>query len=257
LLAGCTPKEVFITDPVDLNFALQEVKGSRIIFGMDPDNPDAFYAYGLCHSSMQEFNLPDKELAQYILDVKKESYETIKKSKDLIGSFLDMNCYRGARTLRITGISPDQDYKLVVFQVNPKTYGIVGNVLCTTVHTHPIEKNDLSFTFQTEGDVMTIIPSDPNLIYYWDYDPSTRIYDDYNGPRGFFYHLLDMFDEYGFAEEAYSKGSEKYDFGEDNLLVGKEYLIVAGACKDGEMTSDLQVASFVYVRGEIEIKPYD
>ena len=157
----------------------------------------------------------------------------------------------------ITGITPDQDYKLVVFQVNPKDLEIVGDVICTPVHTLPIEMTDLSFTFQTQGDVMTITPSDPDCLYYWDYDSSERIYDDYNGPGGFFYHLLDMFDEYGFMDEVYSKGPEQYDFGKDNLRVGKEYIIVAAACDDGEKTSKLQVLSFIYVRGKIEIKAND
>ena len=257
LLAGCTAREILITEPVDLHFELQKVKGSKVIFKMDPVSPDACYTYGLCHSSMEEYDLPDKQLARHILDIKKESYENISKNKGSSASFLDVSCFRGTRTLRVTDISPDEDYKLVVFQVNPKTLEVLGNVLCTPIHTLPIEMTDLSFTFETEGDVMTINPSDPDCLYYWDYDPSARIFDDYNSPRGFFYHLLDMFDEYGFMDEVYSKGAEQYDFSKDNLRVGKEYIIVAGACKDGEMTSPLQTMSFIYVRGRIEIKPYD
>ena len=257
LLAGCTAREVLVTEPVNLNFELQEVKRSKIIFKMDPANPDACYTYGLCSPSMEEYNLPDKQLAQYFLEIGIESYETISKNTGTRASFVDINCYRGTRTLRITGLNPDQDYKLVVFQVNPKDLEIVGDVICTPVHTLPIEMTDLSFTFQTQGDVMTITPSDPDCLYYWDYDSSDRIYDDYNGPGGFFYHLLDMFDEYGFMDEVYSKGPEQYDFGKDNLRVGKEYYIVAAACDDGEKTSKLQVMSFIYVRGKIEIKAND
>jgi hypothetical protein len=257
LLAGCTAKEVLVTEPVSLNFELQEVKGSKVIFNMDPASPDAFYTFGLCPSSMEEYDLPDKQLAQFLLDLKKESYEVVSQNIGTTSSFLDFSCFKGARTLRLTDITPDEDYKLVIFQVNPKTLEILGDELCIHFHTLPIEMTDLSFTFETEGDVMTIIPSDPDCLYYWDYDPSARIYDDYNGPRGFFYHLLDMFDEYGFMDEVYSKGAEQYDFSKDNLVVGREYIIVAGACKDGEMTSPLQTMSFIYVRGRIEIKPYD
>lgn len=257
LLAGCTAKEILITEPVNLNFKLDEVKGSKVIFSMEPASQDACYTYALCHSSIPEYNLPDRQLAQYFLDVKIESYETISKNKGTKASFVDMSCYRGTRTLRITGVTPDQDYKLLVFQVNPKTLEILGDILCTPIHTLPVEMTNLSFTFQTEGEVMTITPSDPDCLYYWDYDPAERIYDDYNGPEGFFYHLIDMFDEYGFMDEVYSRGAEKYDFSEDKLRVGKEYIIVAGACKDGEMTSKVQIMSFVYVKGKIEIIPYD
>lgn len=257
LLAGCTAKEIMVTEPVQLNFEIQEVKASKVIFKMDPVNPDACYTYGLCHSSVEEYNLPDKQLAQYFLDTKKENYEIVVKESGSLASFVDISCFRGSRTLRITELASDADFKLVVFQINPKTLEIVGDVICTPIHTLPIEKKDLSFTFQTHGDVMTIIPSDPDCIYYWDYDPTDRIYDDYFTPHGFFYHLLDMFDEYGFMDEVYSKGAEEYDFGKDRLQVGKEYIIVAGACKDGELVSELQVMSFVYVKGKIEIVPYD
>lgn len=257
LLAGCTAKVVLITEPVDLNFELQEVRGSRIIFKMDPTNPEACYTYGVCHKSLEQYNLPDKQLAQYILDVYIESYETKDKNKDVTASFIDMSCYRGSRVFRIKSITSGQDYKLVVFQVNPMTLEILGDVVCTPVHTPALEMKELSFTFQTKGEVMTITPSDPDCIYYWDYDTGERIYDDYNGAEGFFSHLIDMFDEYGFVEEVYSKGPEEYDFSADRLRVGKEYLIVAGACKDGEVVSDVTVASFMYVKGKIEINPVD
>lgn len=257
LLASCTAREVLVTQPVNLNFELQEVKGSKIIIKMDPAHPDACYSYGVCHSSMEEYNLPDKQLAEYFLDVMKENYENIVKNRGSQASFVDISCFRGSRTLRITGIGSDEDYKLVVFQVNPKTLEVLGDALCTPIHTLPVEMRDLSFTFQTQGDVMTITPSDPDCLYYWDYDPCERIYDDYNTPENFFYHLLDMFDEYGFMDEVYSKGAEDYNFGKDNLIVGREYLIVAGACKDGEITSKPQIMSFIYQRGKIEIKPYD
>jgi hypothetical protein len=257
ILAGCTAKEVLITDPVKLNFELLEVKGSKIIFRMDPANPDACYTYGLFHSSQDIYDLPDRQLAQKLLDAYKEGYEILVKEKGAQASFVDVNCYRGSRTLRITAVQSDQDYKLVIFQVNPKTIEILGDVLCVPVHTVPVPMTDLHFTFQTQGEVMTITPSDPDCLYYWDYDPTERIYDEHLGPNGFFYHLLDMFDEYGFMDEVYSKGAEDYDFSKDHLISGKEYLIVAAACKDGEITSDLQVMSFVYKRGNIVIVPYD
>lgn len=255
LLAGCTAKVVLVTEPTNLNFELQEVKGSRIIFKMDPANPEACYTYGVCHSSIEEYNLPDKQLAQHILEVAIESYENKEKIQDVTASFVDISCYRGSRVFRIKNITSGQDYKLVVFQVNPKTLEVLGDVVCTPIHTPSLEMVDLRFSFQTNGEVMTITPSDPNCIYYWDYDTSERIYDDNNGPKGYFSHLIDMFDEYGFMEEVYSKGPEEYDFSEDRLRAGKEYLIVAGACKDGEVVSNVTVASLMYVGGKIEIKP--
>ena len=254
LLAACTGKEIIITDPVDLNFKLEEVQGSRVIFSMDPANPDACYSYGIIHHSVEEqYNMGDRELAEYFISIDKLSYETRKEYGEILGSFTDFSCYRGERTLRETNLRPDSDYRLLVYQVNPKTYEVLGKPVSTLVHTLPIASEDLDFTFQVQGEKLTIIPSDPSRTYYWDYDLQTRIYDNYMSPFAFYYSLLDMFDEYGFMQEVYSKGTEVYDFASDRLVDSEVYILVASACEDEEITSQVTQLTFLYKNNELTI----
>ena len=254
LLAACTGKEILVTDPVDLNFKLEEVQGSRIIFSADPTNPDACYAYGIIHYSVEDlYNMGDRELAEYLIERDKQSYETRKEYGELLGSFVDYCCYRGGRTLRITNILSDTDYRLLVYQVNPKTCELLGNVVSVNLHTLPVSKQEMHFSFEVQGDKMTITPDDPERTYYWDYDLQSRIYDNYMSPFAFYYSLLDMFDEYGFMKEVYSKGVEVYDFEPDRLIEGELYVLMASACEDEEITSQVTELTFVCQNGKITI----
>lgn len=76
--------------------------------------------------------------------------------------------------------------------------------------------------------------------YYWDYDRESRVYDNYNWPYGYFYSLVDMYDQYGFVDKVYSQGPEDYDFSGDWL-------------KDGEITSRVSALTLLYKDGKMEI----
>lgn len=254
LLAGCTAREVTVTDIVPLNMEIQEVKGSKVIFTMDPANPDAWYMYGLFNESTEAYRMNDAELARLDLKLAQDSYEIKKEAQEgFMTSFLDMYCMRGSRTLRATNLAPDTDYRMLVYQVNPKTQEpMVDNILSTTVHTRPVEEKDMDFTIGFDGFQLSIVPSDPDRIYYWDFDLAERIYDNYLRPRYYFYSLLDMFDEYNFMDEVYSKGSEVYDLKKDNLIEGAAYTLVAGATVDEEITSPLTLVTFTYSASGIQ-----
>ena len=258
LVAACTGKEIIITTPVDLNFKLEEVQGSRVIFSLDPDNPDACYSYGIIHHFMEDlYKMGDRELAQHFISLDKQSYENRKENGEILGTFIDFSCYRGKRTLRETNLRSDSDYRLLVYQVDPNTFDVLGDPVSTLVHTIPVAQQDMSFSFQVQGQALTIVPSDPSRTYYWDYDLQSRIYDNYMSPFSFYYSLLDMFDEYGFMKEVYSKGTEVYDFASDRLIESEVYVLVASACEDEEITSQVTKLTFVCKNNELSILSQD
>ena len=253
LLAGCTAREVNVTTPVPLNMKIEEVKGSKVIFSMDPANQDAWYSYGLVPSVAEEYKMSDMELARYYVAVNLESYENIKKETDRITTYTDMYCMRGSRTIRANYLLDNTEYRLIVYQVNPKTLEVMNNIQSTTFQTLPIEMEDMDFTFEIEDGILDITPSDPDRVYYWDFDLSVRIYDNYLRASGYFYHVLDMLDEYGFMGEMYSKGGELYNLKGHNLINGMDYTLVAGATKDGEITSPVTVLEFTYYDSGIKV----
>ena len=253
LLGGCTAKEVLITEPVSLDLKIEQVKGSKIVFTVTPGNPDACYAVSVLPANLAEYDMPDREMALYLLSIGADTFRNRKKGGAYEGSFADMWCFRGSRTHRATHLDSDTDHRLLVFQVNPSTQTLIGNVIGLTVRTKPVQMRELSFSYKLNGHVLTITPSDPELPYYWDYDRESRVYGNYNWPYGYFYSLVDMYDQYGFVEKVYSQGPEDYDFSGDWLKDGETYLLTAGACEDGEITSRVSALTLLYKDGKMEI----
>lgn len=253
LLGGCTAKEVLITEPVSLDLKIEQVKGSKIVFTVTPGNPDACYAVSVLPANMAEYDMPDREMALYLLSIGADTFRNRKQGGAYEGSFADMWCFRGTRTHRATHLDSDTDHRLLVFQVNPSTQTLIGDVIGLTVRTKPVQMRELSFSYKLNGHVLTITPSDPELPYYWDYDRESRVYDNYNWPYGYFYSLVDMYDQYGFVDKVYSQGPEDYDFSGDWLKDGENYLLTAGACEDGEITSRVSALTLLYKDGKLEI----
>lgn len=253
LLGGCTAKEVLITEPVSLDLKIEQVKGSKIVFTVTPGNPDACYAVSVLPANLAEYDMPDREMALYLLSIGADTFRNRKKGGAYEGSFADMWCFRGTRTHRATRLDSDTDHRLLVFQVNPSTQTLIGDVIGLTVRTKPVQMRELSFSYKLNGHVLTITPSDPELPYYWDYDRESRVYDNYNWPYGYFYSLVDMYDQYGFVDKVYSQGPEDYDFSGDWLKDGETYLLTAGACEDGEITSRVSALTLLYKDGKMEI----
>lgn len=248
LLAGCTGKEVLVTKEVNLSLKIDEVKGTKVIISITSDNPDAYYSYCLWH----DMNVSESVLLEYLTTVAEEDYNIKKENGALkLASFVDLNCYRGSRTLRATGLTPDTDYKVVVFQLNPTTHEPIGKILSEIIHTKPVNRVPLDIAFSFEGKTITVVPSDQNRTYYWEYDNEQVIYDNFNWPFGWYYSIMDMYEQYGFMNNLLSKGTEVYDAGRDHFEEGEVCVIVAAAYEDGEITSDYVEVSFIYQNGSL------
>ena len=253
LLAGCTAKEVLVTEPVNIEVKIDEVKGTKVVLTITSDNLDAWYVYAFIHPSWDDYNLSDEATARSILAVSEQSYNVKKENANLlISSFAEMNCLRGTRTIRATSLNPDTEYKLVVFQVHPTTHELIGKVFVEFVHTKLVNKTPMDFQFLFDGKTITVIPSDPDRTYYWEYDNQEFIYDNFNWPYGWYYGLIDMYEQYGFMDHLTSRGTDVYDAGRDSFLEGEVCTLVAAAYEDGEITSETVGQTFVCRNGRLE-----
>lgn len=248
LLASCSEKTVTVTKPVGLSLHIDEVKGTKIILTITSDNPDAYYSYCLWN----ELTGSPEALLAYLTETAESDYE-VRKSNDAlkIASFADLNCYRGTRTLRATSLNPDSDYTVLVFQLNPTTHERIGEILVETVHTKPVDRRPLEFEFRLQGETITIIPSDRDRTYFWDYDTQKQMYDNYFWPFGWYYTLIDMYEQYGFMENLLSKGTEVYDASGDHFEENEICSLIACAYEEGELTSDYVEVVFIYRNGSL------
>lgn len=250
LLAACSEKVVIVDKPVGLSLHIDEVKGTKIILTITSDDPDAYYSYCLWNelAGAPEF------LLEYLTEVAETDYEVRKSNGALkIASFADLNCYRGTRTLRATGLTPDWDYTVLVFQLNPTTHEVIGDVLVEKVHTKPVEGAPLDFRFQFQGRTITVVPSDPQRPYFWDFDNQLQMYNNYMWPYGWYYALIDMYEQYGFMEHLLSVGTDVYDASGDHFEEGEICTLIACAYEDGELTSEYTEVDFIFRDEQLQL----
>ena len=247
-LSACTEKVVLVTSPINLSLRIDEIKGTKAIFTITVDNPDAYYSYCLWNDP----NISDEALLDYILSAAEEDYKIKTENGALkIASYVDYNCYRGTRTLRATRLYPDTQYKLMVFQMNPKTMKPIGKAISQTIKTKPVTETPMDFQIVIRGTAITVIPSDQNRTYYWEYDNQDLMYDNFNWPFGWYLSIVDMYEHYGFMDNLLSKGTVVYDADRDSFDEGEICTIVAAAYEDGEITSPYTEFDFIYQRGEL------
>lgn len=254
LLVGCTGKDIMVTTPVDFTFKIDQVKATKVKFTVDISNPDAHYGYFIANLNMVEVDfahMTDKQLADYWRDLQKEDYEARAEQRPFGATLADVSCYRGNRTLKRTYLSTDTSYRLVVFQVNPKDFTILGDVQGVSFQTPNVEESDLDFTLQIDGSFLVITPSDNDCSYYWDYESEERIYDDYITPFGYLYDVVDMYEDYGFIGNVLTKGPVHHDLAQDHLKDGAAYVVVADAYdpKLGELSYPFKMLRFEYRNG--------
>lgn len=246
-LVACTEKAIVVTTPMNMSLTVNEVKSTKVIFTITADNPDAYYTYCLWN----EMSGSLEGLIDYLTTMAEEDYRQKTENEAIkIASFADLNCYRGTRTIRATRLTPDCDFTLLAFQLNPVTHEVIGPIRSESIHTKPAENRPLDFQFRFEGKRITVVPSDSNRPYYWAFDTQQAMYDNYLWPYGWLYSLIDMYEQYDFMDLLTSRGSVVYDAGRDSLKEGELYSVLAVAYENGEMTSDYVEKSFRYENGQ-------
>ena len=246
LLTACNKEEI---RPTEIKVQLESVSGSRARFTVATASSRAYYSYVLVKESDPNYNeeattICDDEITRMVNEL--PNFET--------GTFTDIFCFRGSRQFNLNMLEDDKDFKFIVFQINPKTYKLIGDPVVCTFHTKPIPDRDLQFDVHFDGDVLTITPSDENLTYVWDYEESELINDIYGFATLYLYKVVEMYMEYGFLEMFYKQDQSIWYFDiEDNMDDGTEYTLAISGCEEGEFTTPITIVKFRYHPGNIEV----
>ena len=244
LFAGCQKEELL---PTDLKAKVETVTGTRVRFTVAPTNPHAYYSYLLVNANDERYNKPLAEICKEEIEQMEEAYAVFEDA-----NFLDIFFYRGSRQFSIGELYGDMDYKLIVFQINPKTHKLIGEPVSTPFHTKPVPTRDLHFEISSERDVISIAPSDDNLSYVWQYEESDMIYHQYGAATSYLYSVVGMYQEYGFLDYYYNIGPSELDLSqEDHMEDGTQYTLVICGCEEGEFSSVSTIVKFIYHPGDI------
>lgn len=244
LFAGCQKEEL---RPTEIKVKVETVTGTRVRFTVAPANPHAYYSYILVNANDERYNKPLAEICKEEIDLMEDAYAVFDDA-----NFLDIFFYRGSRQFNSGALYDDMDYKLIVFQINPKTHDLIGDPISTSIHTKPVPMHDLHFEISSEGDVISITPSDDNLSYVWQYEESDMIYHQYGAATSYLYSVVGMYQEYGFLDYYYFTGPSELDLlHENNMEDGTQYTLVICGCEEGELTSVSTIVKFIYHPGNI------
>ncbi len=257
-LVSCTNKA---EQPADVKLNLEYVGGSRARFSVAVSNMDAIYTFLNMGEHSDNFHQPDDVAARHEIARMEESYEEAKAlmTDNKWSNFTDFFFFRGSRQFTMNSLTPDTDFRFVIFQIHPKTHQLIGEPLSIDYHTKPVAERDLNFDLSFDGDVLTIVPSDDHLTYFWDYENEDIVKETYFFPNNFTYSLVGMYQEYGFLDSELSKGTDTWDFtAQDNTLnEGERCILVIAGCEDGEFTTDVKALLFRYQKGNIEVLDWD
>ena len=252
MMAGCA-KEKLVTEPCGFDVKVNWVKGSRVEVTITPDNNLAYYSYGVM-AEEDYVRFTESEVIDIQLEWMTSGYSAEGTGKKPSCTFADMYFYQGERTIRITELTTGQDYRLLVFQLNPETNKVVGPLYKVPFQTLPVEKKPMSFRIECSGSRFVIIPEDQERTWFWEYERDARIFDQYGSPAHFFTSIIDMYYEYDFLQHLISKGAEGWLLPDDDRSIREDEpytLAVSGCSSDGELTSDLYYADFVYHQGAV------
>lgn len=253
ILAACSAKDVMVTEPVDIHLTLDKVKSRKVYYTVTSANQDASYYVGLRYVDPKEPPMSDLQLAQAFLASERMNYDVLKENRDIHANLADLSTYKGSRSLKKSHLAYGKDYRLLLFQVNPKDLSIIGNIQGESIHTPELDILDVDFSFSIKSGKLTITPSGNDFSYYWDYESETRIYDDYLSPSNYLYSVIDMYEDFGFMNNVLSKGVTEFDLLEGPMIDGTNYIVVVAAYDpaQGEINSDYKVFEFHYKNGQI------
>lgn len=248
LLSGCGKKEKLPTDPCSFEIKVDKVGGTKVWITVTPDNPNAYYALGMVSSHDPSYDDSPANQAATMLHWMNETYNNRAATSTNIGSFADVYLYQGTRDLKETMLAKDTGHKLIVMQVDPERRSLIGESAMVIFHTRPVPAADLEFELVFGADQVEIIPSDDTLPYYWDYENTITIDQEYYFPYNFFYSLADMYEEYDFMGNMIDQGPTEWIFSKEDksIVEGEPCTLVIAGYADGEINTELTVIDFIY-----------
>lgn len=255
LMGACTKEKAAITKPCNFDIQIDWVKGSKVQFTVTPENPNAAYVYGIMHDDGDMSSWSDSELMEWQLDWMTDNYDGLEAEGTPHSSFADMFCYKGPRTIKSIQLSSGENWLLLVFQMNPQTQKPIGSLYKVPFSTLPVEMKEMSFEIQAQGDRFTIVPSDMERTWFWEYEAKEKIEEIYGSPYFFFYDIIDMYEEYDFLENLLCQGAVRYFLPSDDPSIKEDVkytMSLSGCGWDGEITSEVYYVEFIWHQGQIQ-----
>ena len=260
LLSGCFGWEKGSVKPTSFGVSIDEVKGTSVTFTIHPNDEKAWYAYTVIGSMSEEsaYGWTDAAIAENEFSSKLMSYDHYYSQEDRFGArFSDIFCYQGTRDFTERFLIPNCDYRIVVYQIDPYQRVLCGSTCSQYLSTLDIVYSDLTFDLQFAGDTLRIVPSDANATYFWDYEETDIVNEEYFDDYYYFRSLVYMYEDYDFMGNILSKGPDEWVFSRDdkNLREGSICSLTIAGYEGGEINTSIFAVRFEYHKDGSELLP--
>ncbi len=167
MLSSCNPEAPWSTQDVTIEMSAQNVSAGFIEYSFTP-NKEAYYLIS-CMQATEEadpFN-HSKQFMMLMLDSANTAYiqwrnGLLRKGEFNIAPFASHCLQYGPITHFFTNLTPDTDYWVFAFVVNPETLKPVGKLFIETVKTTAESIMDVHFDYRVRGIWDYIYPLNPD-----------------------------------------------------------------------------------------------
>lgn len=254
ILAACHSLDKTALEPATLEVIIDKVGATKLSFSVKTSDQDAAYIHlGVGEWEDYWYPLTDQQIAEDYLKQLIEIDDSDDIDHGTISSFQDQFCFKGDRSFRSQFLGSDMDYRMIVFQVDPFKREIIGNAVSTPFHTQSQPAVDLDWKVEVDGDVLTIIPTDNDVPYYWDYESIGYYWGDLLSSVYFYlYEVTDMYEEYDFIDQVLSKGPQTYVFSENDegMVEGDIIVVSAVTYANHELAGTPKIWEFEYHKNQ-------
>ena len=167
LFTGCNPEAPWVVDDVTIEMSAQNVSAGFIEYNFHP-NKDAYYLISCMPANelVDPFN-HSKQFMILALDSANTAYiqwrnGLLREGEFNIAPFASHCLQYGPITHFFTNLTPDTDYWVFAFVVNPETLKPVGKLFIETVKTTAESIMDVHFDYRVRGIWDYIYPLDPD-----------------------------------------------------------------------------------------------
>jgi len=250
----------YTTSGTRINITVDEkaLSATRIKVNFALDNDKNYYYCDIMLRSTYAVKEDNAKFMQLVLDSVYTDYvnwryDYLKKDEEYIASFSSHCLWYGNDYWEFSGLTPDTEYTLFSFCVNPDTKQPVGELFYVYVKTPSVKESSLTFNFYCDLDITkptyTVEPSNDSEPFFADYIEADYINEYYQGDLNkYVQEYIKSFDEIS-EYMGYDVLSTSCYKKSQNLVIQypkftKYYMYAFGY--DGVVTTDLFYKEFTF-----------
>ncbi|MBS7274587.1 MAG: hypothetical protein Q4D10_02185 [Bacteroidales bacterium] len=255
---SCNTQQKYITESTDIQLSVQEKlsTASKLTVDLTLENDKTYYFCGILPAGQYVVSKNNLRFMQLCLDYLYKDYiewrfQKLVDNEEYVASFAGHCLLYGNNTKSFTQLEAGKDYLIFAFCVNPETNEPMGEMQYVYASTRERHSSNLTVELVCEdkddGPYVTLIPSNDEEDYFWDYVNKEEYHRDYTDFLTFSYDDVEYYIRRD--ESPTARGFDTYNAKED-FLPGTEFYVIA-AGYDGDFTTPLIIWEITYPFTEI------